>query len=98
MTSVLAGGTAPASWGLCDMPIRLSSLQLMKDKSRAEEFLHQSLPYLRDPQATVREVAVRFIGEPQPLETRFWAAWPPVLLLHCPVPAVCRVSLPVPPL
>lgn len=71
MTSVLAGGTAPASWGLCDMPIRLSSLQLMKDKSRAEEYLHQSLPYLRDPQATVREVAVRFIGEPQPLETRF---------------------------
>lgn len=53
------------------MPIPLSSLQLVKNKSRAEEYLHQSLPYLRDPQATVREMAVRFIGEPQPLESPF---------------------------
>lgn len=53
------------------MPIPLPSLQLVKDKSEAEKYLHQSLPYLKDLQATVREVAVRFIGEPQPLETLF---------------------------
>ncbi|KAF4790939.1 bone morphogenetic protein 6 [Turdus rufiventris] len=41
---------------------RIGKCLLMKDKSRAEEYLHQSLPYLRDPQATVREVAVRFIA------------------------------------
>lgn len=57
--------------GLCDIRIASSYPQLVKDKSRAEEYLHQSLPYLKDPQATVREVAVRFIGESQLLETRF---------------------------
>ncbi|XP_074786303.1 maestro heat-like repeat-containing protein family member 7 [Athene noctua] len=31
-------------------------------RSRVEEYLLQSLPYLKDPQATVREEAVRFIG------------------------------------
>ncbi|XP_064281302.1 maestro heat-like repeat family member 5 [Passer domesticus] len=41
---------------------RIGKCLLLKDKSRAEEYLHQSLPYLKDPQATVREVAVRFIG------------------------------------
>lgn len=64
-------GLPQLTGGLCGMPIPLSSLQLVKNKSRAEEYLHQSLPYLRDPQATVREVAVRFIGEPQLLESPF---------------------------
>ncbi|XP_074693886.1 uncharacterized protein LOC141928918 [Strix aluco] len=32
------------------------------NRSRVVEYLHQSLPYLKDPQATVREEAVRFIG------------------------------------
>ncbi|XP_026723116.1 maestro heat-like repeat-containing protein family member 7 [Athene cunicularia] len=31
-------------------------------KSRVDEYLLQCLPYLKDPQATVREAAVRFIG------------------------------------
>ena len=48
------------------MPIPLCSLQLAKDSIWAEEYLHQGLKYLRDPQATVREEAVRFTGEPQP--------------------------------
>ncbi|CAN8184378.1 unnamed protein product [Coccothraustes coccothraustes] len=41
---------------------RIGKCLLVKDKSTAEEYLHQSLPYLKDPQATVREVAVTFIG------------------------------------
>lgn len=44
----------------------LYSLQLVKDRRRVEEYLQQSLPYLKDAQATLREVAVRFIGEPPP--------------------------------
>ena len=51
------------------------SLQLVQDRSRAEEYLDQSLPYLRDAQASVQEAAVRLIGEPQP-PVRLWAAWP----------------------
>ncbi|XP_027758949.1 maestro heat-like repeat-containing protein family member 2A [Empidonax traillii] len=35
---------------------------LQKSRSRAEDFIHQSLPYLQDPQANVRLAAVRFIG------------------------------------
>lgn len=31
-----------------------------------EEYLHQGLLYLQSPQEPLREVAVRFIGEPQP--------------------------------
>lgn len=46
-------------------PVPLCSLQLAKDRSRAEEYLQQSLPYLKDPQATMREAAIRFIGEPR---------------------------------
>ncbi|KAJ7406898.1 protein MROH8 [Willisornis vidua] len=42
-----------------------SVAQLEKDRCRAEEYLDQSLPYLKDPQATVREMAVQFTGEPQ---------------------------------
>ena len=41
-----------------------------------EEYLCQSLPYLRDTQATLRKAAVRFIGEPQPWGTFFWKAGP----------------------
>ncbi|KAM6188800.1 uncharacterized protein WM294_015149 [Sarcoramphus papa] len=47
---------------LCDTPIPLCSLQLVQDRSRAEEYLKQSLPYLEDAQAPLREAAVRFIG------------------------------------
>lgn len=37
-------------------------------------------------------------GTPAP-GVPLWAAWPLFLLLHCPVPAVCRASaFPVPPL
>ncbi|KAL9833740.1 uncharacterized protein GJ701_013107 [Geothlypis trichas] len=40
----------------------LGECLIMKRRSRAEEFMHQSLPYLRDPQSSVRLAAVRFIG------------------------------------
>ena len=58
------------------MPIPLCSLQLVQDRSRAEEYLNQSLPYLEDAQAPLREAAVRFIGEPQPLRSLFWQPGP----------------------
>ncbi|XP_071670525.1 maestro heat-like repeat-containing protein family member 7 isoform X2 [Patagioenas fasciata] len=35
---------------------------LERDRSRAQELLRQSLPYLRDPQASLQEAALRFIG------------------------------------
>lgn len=38
----------------------------MKRRSRAEDYMQQSLPYLRDSQSSVRLAAVRFIGESQP--------------------------------
>ncbi|XP_069631962.1 uncharacterized protein [Haliaeetus albicilla] len=41
---------------------RTGECLLVQDRSRAEEYLSQSLPYLGDAQATLREVAVRFIG------------------------------------
>lgn len=37
--------------------------------------MEQSLPYLRDPQSSVRLAAVRFLGESQPLAP-FGPAWP----------------------
>ncbi|XP_027487232.1 uncharacterized protein LOC113940306 isoform X1 [Corapipo altera] len=40
----------------------LGACLLQKSGSRAEAFIHQSLPYLQDPQANVRLAAVRFIG------------------------------------
>ncbi|KAK4806342.1 hypothetical protein QYF61_017211 [Mycteria americana] len=61
---------------LCDMPLPLCSLQLERDRSRAEEYLNRSLPYLKDAQATLREAAVRFIGEPQPPGSLFWQPGP----------------------
>ena len=48
------------------MPMPLCCLQLVRGRSRAEEYLDQSLPYLEDAQVALREAAVRFIGEPQP--------------------------------
>ncbi|XP_005055972.1 PREDICTED: uncharacterized protein LOC101811860 [Ficedula albicollis] len=39
-----------------------SVAKLMKKRSRAEEYMEQSLPYLRDPQSSVRLAAVRFLG------------------------------------
>ncbi|XP_064251775.1 uncharacterized protein LOC135284298 [Passer domesticus] len=40
----------------------LGECLIMKRRSRAEELMYQSLPYLRDPQSSVRLAAVRFIG------------------------------------
>lgn len=78
---------------LCDMPVPLCplalSLQLAQDRSRAEEYLSQSLPYLGDAQAALREVAVRFIGEPQPPGSLFWQS------PSCPARGL---GLPLPPL
>ncbi|KAM6225827.1 maestro heat-like repeat-containing protein family member 7 [Porphyrio hochstetteri] len=41
---------------------RIGECLLRKDGSRAEEYCHQSIPYLKDAQATLQEAAVRFIG------------------------------------
>ncbi|KAK2514229.1 hypothetical protein Q9966_015816 [Columba livia] len=41
---------------------RIGESLLERDRSRAQELLSQSLPYLRDAQASLREAAVRFIG------------------------------------
>ncbi|XP_075301460.1 maestro heat-like repeat-containing protein family member 7 [Opisthocomus hoazin] len=41
---------------------RIGKCLLVQDRSRAEEYLDQSLPYLRDAQASVQEAAVRLIG------------------------------------
>ncbi|XP_027487469.1 maestro heat-like repeat family member 5 [Corapipo altera] len=40
----------------------LGACLLQNSRNRAEDFIHQSLPYLQDPQANVRLAAVRFIG------------------------------------
>ncbi|KAM9027209.1 uncharacterized protein PRD47_006354 isoform 1-T2 [Ara ararauna] len=44
---------------------------LEQERSRAEEYMRQSLVYLHHPQVTVRMAAVRFLGKPQPLESLF---------------------------
>ncbi|XP_061875446.1 maestro heat-like repeat family member 5 [Colius striatus] len=41
---------------------RIGEFLLVKDKRGTEGYLNQSLPYLQDPQAPLREAAVRFIG------------------------------------
>ncbi|XP_064296158.1 maestro heat-like repeat family member 5 isoform X2 [Phalacrocorax carbo] len=41
---------------------RITECLLEQDRSRAEGYCHQSLPYLKDAQAPLREAAVRFIG------------------------------------
>lgn len=54
-------------------------LQLRQDRKRVEERLQRSRDYLADPQASVREEAVRFIGElPPPAPTT--APGPPLAL------------------
>ncbi|KAK2511239.1 hypothetical protein Q9233_017112 [Columba guinea] len=58
--------------GLLPLYFRMSEqvqsvAKLERDRSRAQELLSQSLPYLRDAQASSREAAVRFIAI-QPLE------------------------------
>lgn len=54
----------------------LCSLQLEQDRSRAQEFLIQSLPYLMDAQASLREAALRFIGESQSPGSLSWQPGP----------------------
>ncbi|KFQ20290.1 Maestro heat-like repeat-containing protein family member 7, partial [Mesitornis unicolor] len=41
---------------------KIGECLLAQDRSRAEQYLNQSLAYLEDAQASVREAAVRFIG------------------------------------
>ncbi|KAM9239547.1 maestro heat-like repeat-containing protein family member 7 isoform 2-T5 [Leptosomus discolor] len=41
---------------------RIGECLLVQKRSRAEEYLNRSLPYLQDAQAALREAAVRFIG------------------------------------
>ncbi|KAM6032622.1 maestro heat-like repeat-containing protein family member 7 isoform 1-T1 [Theristicus caerulescens] len=55
---------------------RIGECLLVQDRSRVEEYLSQSLPYLKDAQVPLREAAVRFIGEPQPLGSLFWLPGP----------------------
>lgn len=70
--NVLLGGRRVAlgrgdhpTWGqLCTSPTPCSSLQLARNRSKAEDYLHQSQPYLQSPQEPLRREAVRFIGEP----------------------------------
>lgn len=52
---------------LCVSPVPFFSLQLEHDRSRAEEYVFQILPYLQHAQVTVRTAALRFIGEPHSL-------------------------------
>ncbi|KAK2510435.1 hypothetical protein Q9233_017744 [Columba guinea] len=41
---------------------RIGDRLLQQDRSRLEDYLNQSLPYLKDAQASLREAAVRFLG------------------------------------
>ncbi|XP_074665619.1 maestro heat-like repeat-containing protein family member 7 [Strix aluco] len=41
---------------------RIGECLITHDRSRVDEYLLQSLPYLKDRQATLREVAITFIG------------------------------------
>ncbi|XP_069644235.1 maestro heat-like repeat-containing protein family member 7 [Haliaeetus albicilla] len=41
---------------------RIGECLLVQDRSRVEEYLSQSLPYLKDAQVTLREAALKFIG------------------------------------
>ncbi|XP_069633877.1 maestro heat-like repeat-containing protein family member 7 [Haliaeetus albicilla] len=41
---------------------RIGETLLVQDRRRMEEYLHHSLPYLKDAQATLRVEAIRFIG------------------------------------
>ena len=59
-------GMAGAGRRDCHMPMSFCSLQLARDRSRADEYLQQSLWYLEAAQPSLQKEAVRFIGEPQP--------------------------------
>ncbi|XP_075028769.1 maestro heat-like repeat-containing protein family member 7 [Calonectris borealis] len=41
---------------------RITECLLVKDRRRVEKYLHQSMPYLKDAQASLREAAIKFIG------------------------------------
>ncbi|KAK2510740.1 hypothetical protein Q9233_017470, partial [Columba guinea] len=56
----------PLFFRLSDQSNNVAKLE--QNRSRAQELLSQSLPYLRDAQASLREAAVRFIAL-RPLET-----------------------------
>lgn len=65
------------TWGgTGDIPMPSCSLQLMQDRRRAEEYMKQSLPYLKNAQPALRVAAIRFIGEPQPPGSVFWQPGP----------------------
>ena len=55
-------------------PRALALPQIVYKSGEVENYLNQSLLYLENPQATVREAAVRFIGESP--ETHFWPPGP----------------------
>lgn len=59
-----AGG-GPTGGQLCASPVPFSSLQLARNRSKAKDYLHQSQPYLKSLQESLRREAVRFIGEPR---------------------------------
>ena len=61
---VRGAGLGLAVWGRSVAAPR--SLQLARGRRQVEDYLCQSLPYLEDSQASLREVAVRFLGEPHP--------------------------------
>ncbi|XP_066179372.1 uncharacterized protein [Sylvia atricapilla] len=46
-------------------PSKTDESKLTDDRSRAPEHLRQALPYLQNPQESLREAALRFIGEPR---------------------------------
>ena len=58
------------------MPMSFCSLQLARDTRRVDKYLCQSLRYLEDAQPSLREEAVRFIGEPQPRGPSFGSLAP----------------------
>jgi len=58
------------------MPMSFCSLQLARDRSRADEYLQQSLRYLEDAQPSLRDEAMRFIGEPRPCGPSFGSLAP----------------------
>ena len=64
---MLAGGVAPAAAGeALQAPCFSALLQLQQDRRRVEGYLWQSLPYLKDSQASLRCEAVTFLGEHNP--------------------------------
>ncbi|XP_066179377.1 maestro heat-like repeat family member 5 [Sylvia atricapilla] len=46
-------------------PLNMDECKLADDRSRAAEHLRRALPYLESPQESLREAALRFIGEPR---------------------------------